>query len=176
MSKNSMRQRAVCRVTICRPAASAAVASRLGGHYEARPRTRRLPALRRRAVGALEESERSCGLHVDEPSNRPLGLLYGHTLTSSAPPRSNAIATASYPRPILTTFSRWCRRPAAAAHAGRRFRKVATMKIALLGTGFGQAHAAVYAQHAGVDEVIVFRTDTGETVEDQRPTRVRDHD
>jgi predicted dehydrogenase len=25
-----------------------------------------------------------------------------------------------------------------------------------LGTGFGQAHAAVYAQHAGVDEVIVF--------------------
>jgi predicted dehydrogenase len=30
------------------------------------------------------------------------------------------------------------------------------MKIALLGAGFGQAHAAVYAQHGGVDEVIVF--------------------
>jgi predicted dehydrogenase len=30
------------------------------------------------------------------------------------------------------------------------------MKIALLGTGFGQAHAAVYAQRADVDEVIVF--------------------
>jgi len=30
------------------------------------------------------------------------------------------------------------------------------MKIALLGTGFGQAHAAVYAQYPDVDEVIVF--------------------
>jgi predicted dehydrogenase len=30
------------------------------------------------------------------------------------------------------------------------------MKIALLGTGFGQAHAAVYAQRTDVDEVIVF--------------------
>lgn len=30
------------------------------------------------------------------------------------------------------------------------------MKIALLGTGFGQAHAAVYAQRSDVDEVVVF--------------------
>jgi predicted dehydrogenase len=30
------------------------------------------------------------------------------------------------------------------------------MKIALLGTGFGQAHAAVYAQHPDVHEVVVF--------------------
>jgi shikimate 5-dehydrogenase len=30
------------------------------------------------------------------------------------------------------------------------------MKIALLGTGFGQAHAAAYAQRPDVDEVIVF--------------------
>src|SRR5437870_362095 len=30
------------------------------------------------------------------------------------------------------------------------------MKIALLGTGFGQAHAAVYAQRTDVDEVVVF--------------------
>jgi predicted dehydrogenase len=30
------------------------------------------------------------------------------------------------------------------------------VKIALLGTGFGQAHAAVYAQRSDVDEVIVF--------------------
>ncbi len=30
------------------------------------------------------------------------------------------------------------------------------MKIALLGTGFGQAHAAVYAQRRDVDEVVVF--------------------
>jgi predicted dehydrogenase len=30
------------------------------------------------------------------------------------------------------------------------------MKIALLGTGFGQAHAVVYAQRPDVDEVIVF--------------------
>jgi predicted dehydrogenase len=30
------------------------------------------------------------------------------------------------------------------------------MKIALLGTGFGQAHAAVYAQRPDVHEVIVF--------------------
>ncbi|NIK58877.1 Gfo/Idh/MocA family protein [Kribbella shirazensis] len=30
------------------------------------------------------------------------------------------------------------------------------MKVALLGTGFGQAHAAVYAQRPDVDEVIVF--------------------
>jgi predicted dehydrogenase len=30
------------------------------------------------------------------------------------------------------------------------------MKIALLGTGFGQAHAAVYATRADVDEVVVF--------------------
>jgi hypothetical protein len=28
------------------------------------------------------------------------------------------------------------------------------MKIALLGTGFGQAHAAVYAQRPDVDELI----------------------
>jgi predicted dehydrogenase len=31
-----------------------------------------------------------------------------------------------------------------------------TMKIALLGTGFGQAHAAVYAQRPDVDGVIVI--------------------
>ena len=30
------------------------------------------------------------------------------------------------------------------------------MKVALLGTGFGQAHAAVYTQRADVDEVVVF--------------------
>jgi predicted dehydrogenase len=30
------------------------------------------------------------------------------------------------------------------------------MKIALLGTGFGQAHAAVYAQRPDVEEVVVF--------------------
>src|SRR5215467_6756438 len=30
------------------------------------------------------------------------------------------------------------------------------MKIALLGTGFGQAHATVYAQRPDVDEVVVF--------------------
>jgi predicted dehydrogenase len=30
------------------------------------------------------------------------------------------------------------------------------MKIALLGTGFGHAHAAVYAQRPDVDEVVVF--------------------
>jgi predicted dehydrogenase len=32
----------------------------------------------------------------------------------------------------------------------------AIMKIALLGTGFGQVHAAVYAQRTDVDEVVVF--------------------
>jgi predicted dehydrogenase len=32
----------------------------------------------------------------------------------------------------------------------------AAMKIALLGTGFGQAHAAVYQQRDDVDEVVVF--------------------
>src|SRR3712207_5251755 len=32
----------------------------------------------------------------------------------------------------------------------------APMKIALLGTGFGRAHAAVYATRTDVDEVIVF--------------------
>jgi predicted dehydrogenase len=30
------------------------------------------------------------------------------------------------------------------------------MKVALLGTGFGQAHAAVYAQRSEVDQVVVF--------------------
>ncbi len=30
------------------------------------------------------------------------------------------------------------------------------MKIALLGTGFGQAHAAVYAERSDVDQVVVF--------------------
>ena len=35
-------------------------------------------------------------------------------------------------------------------------RWLTVMKIALLGTGFGQAHAAVYAQRADVDEVVVF--------------------
>ena len=30
------------------------------------------------------------------------------------------------------------------------------MKIALLGTGFGQAHAGVYAHRPDVDEVVVF--------------------
>ena len=30
------------------------------------------------------------------------------------------------------------------------------MKIALLGTGFGQAHAAVYAARPDVDEVVAF--------------------
>ena len=33
------------------------------------------------------------------------------------------------------------------------------MKIALLGTGFGQAHAAVYAQRPDVDQVVVFGRD-----------------
>src|SRR5260370_42516041 len=35
-------------------------------------------------------------------------------------------------------------------------RSESAMKIALLGTGFGQAHAAVYAQRPGVDQVVVF--------------------
>jgi predicted dehydrogenase len=30
------------------------------------------------------------------------------------------------------------------------------MKVALLGTGFGRAHAAVYAQRSDVDEVVIF--------------------
>jgi hypothetical protein len=30
------------------------------------------------------------------------------------------------------------------------------VKIALLGTGFGQVHAAAYAQRSDVDEVVVF--------------------
>jgi UDP-N-acetylglucosamine 3-dehydrogenase len=30
------------------------------------------------------------------------------------------------------------------------------MKIALLGTGFGQAHAAVYAKRSDIDQVVVF--------------------
>ena len=30
------------------------------------------------------------------------------------------------------------------------------MKIALLGTGFGQAHAEDYAQRPDIDEVVVF--------------------
>jgi predicted dehydrogenase len=43
------------------------------------------------------------------------------------------------------------------------------MKIALLGTGFGQAHAAVYAQRPDLDEVIVF----GRTME--KLATIRDH-
>ncbi len=35
-------------------------------------------------------------------------------------------------------------------------KELTKMKIALLGTGFGQAHAAVYAQRPDVDQVIVF--------------------
>ncbi len=35
------------------------------------------------------------------------------------------------------------------------------MKIALLGTGFGQAHAAIYAQRADVDQVVVFSRTPG---------------
>lgn len=35
------------------------------------------------------------------------------------------------------------------------------MKVALLGTGFGQAHAAVYAGRSGVDEVVVFGRTAG---------------
>jgi predicted dehydrogenase len=34
--------------------------------------------------------------------------------------------------------------------------ELATMRIAFLGTGFGQVHAAVYAQRPDVDEVVVF--------------------
>lgn len=34
--------------------------------------------------------------------------------------------------------------------------RTAVAKIALLGTGFGQAHAAAYAQRADVDNVVVF--------------------
>jgi predicted dehydrogenase len=34
--------------------------------------------------------------------------------------------------------------------------ELAAVKIALLGTGFGQAHAAIYAQRPDVDEVVVF--------------------
>jgi predicted dehydrogenase len=38
------------------------------------------------------------------------------------------------------------------------------MKIALLGTGFGQAHAAVYAERPDVDEVVVFGRSPGKLV------------
>src|SRR5215472_12868309 len=43
------------------------------------------------------------------------------------------------------------------------------MKIALLGTGFGQAHAAVYAQRPDVDQVVVFGRTPGKlaTISDQ---------
>jgi len=39
------------------------------------------------------------------------------------------------------------------------------MKVALLGTGFGQAHAAVYAQRADVHEVVVFGRTPGKLAE-----------
>jgi hypothetical protein len=45
------------------------------------------------------------------------------------------------------------------------------MKIALLGTGFGQAHAAVYAQRPDLDEVIVF----GRTMEKLATIRTTEH-
>lgn len=32
----------------------------------------------------------------------------------------------------------------------------AVMKLVLLGTGFGQTHAAVYARRGDVDQVVVF--------------------
>src|SRR6516165_7635290 len=35
------------------------------------------------------------------------------------------------------------------------------MKIALLGTGFGRAHAAVYAERPDVDQVVVFGRSQG---------------
>ena len=38
------------------------------------------------------------------------------------------------------------------------------MKIALLGTGFGQVHAAVYAAHPDVDQVVVFGRTPGKLV------------
>jgi predicted dehydrogenase len=38
------------------------------------------------------------------------------------------------------------------------------MKVALLGTGFGQVHAAVYAGRADVDEVVVFGRTPGKLV------------
>src|SRR5262249_27525195 len=37
--------------------------------------------------------------------------------------------------------------------------ELTAVKIALLGTGFGQAHAAVYAQRPDVDEVVAFGRD-----------------
>ncbi|NUR07894.1 MAG: Gfo/Idh/MocA family oxidoreductase [Nocardioidaceae bacterium] len=43
-----------------------------------------------------------------------------------------------------------------------------TMKIALLGTGFGQAHSAVHAPRTDVDEAVVF----GRTPE--KPAQTRD--
>jgi predicted dehydrogenase len=46
------------------------------------------------------------------------------------------------------------------------------MKIALLGTGFGQAHAAVYAQRPDVDEVVVFGRAPAKLARDQRAVRV----
>jgi len=39
---------------------------------------------------------------------------------------------------------------------GRPREELTIMMVALLGTGFGQAHAAVYATRPDVDKVVVF--------------------
>jgi predicted dehydrogenase len=44
-------------------------------------------------------------------------------------------------------------RPREDSHLTRR---ICAMKIGLLGTGFGVAHAGIYHRHPAVDEVIVF--------------------
>src|SRR5215469_870773 len=54
----------------------------------------------------------------------------------------------------LTSRLAWCLNGQSFAPGWREV--LTTMKIALLGPGFGQAHAAVYAQRSDVDEVIVF--------------------
>ena len=48
------------------------------------------------------------------------------------------------------------RRPFARQHTPRLRLTPAAAKIALLGTGFGQAHAAVYDQRPDVEQVVLF--------------------
>jgi predicted dehydrogenase len=57
---------------------------------------------------------------------------------------------------VVTVLLRHRIGPGAPTFARLPRKELATMKIALLGAGFGQVHAAVYAARPDVDEVVVF--------------------
>ena len=137
------------------------------------PPPRRVPVTSPAGVSPLNKagSESSDPRVVDIGAHSRVGQQMGLAGLAACTPKLSGPASSVLVGVLIRALSKAGRQPEPRTPR----RELTTMRIALLGTGFGQAHAAVYASHPDVEEVVVFRQDTPETGPDERSVRVPHH-